>query len=261
MKTGLKYLIFITMSLLFAGLLVISGEMARKERAKKTCSGLVVEIADSSKLHFVTAKDVRSYIKEDYGTFSGKRLDSVGLRKIEESLVRHSAILSAQAWTVTDGKVHVSVTQREPVARFMTAEGGFYSDEKGYLFPLQNHYTSRVPIIDGNVPLSLSRCKNGIPVSEKERRWLEGVIELISYIGNDKVWKDAIVQISVDSDGDLVMVPRKGRELFIFGTPQDYEEKFARIKDYYSAVAPSAAADSIKYRYVTVKYRGQIICR
>jgi cell division protein FtsQ len=261
MKPVFRYMIAILVTAaVVVGLVLVCGRL-RDERSMLTCNGIVVDVADSAELGFVNKDDVIGYVAKDYGTWQGQRLDSVDLRKIESSLERHSAILSAQAWTTDDGKIHITINQRVPVARFETAEGNFYADAKGFLFPLQSHFKSSVPIIDGNVPLSLSRCKDGIPASAKEREWLGGVITMLDGLGKNKTWKDAISRISVNGDGDLVLTPREGKEKFVFGGPEDMDGKFSRMEDYYKAVLPAAEADSVQYRTVIVKYKGQIICR
>ena len=55
------------------------------------------------------------------------------------------------------------------------------------------------------------------------------------------------------------MVPRTGKEKFIFGSPHDWQDKFARMERYYRYIAP--AKEEGWYSTVNVKYPGQIICR
>ena len=74
-----------------------------------------------------------------------------------------------------------------------------------------------------------------------------------------KVWSDNISQITVLKGGDLLLVPREGRERFLFGPPTDIAAKFDRIRKYYESIAPNC--DPGTYSTVNVKYDGQIICR
>ena len=124
---------------------------------------------------------------------------------------------------------------------------------------MQEGYTSRVPIIDGAVPVHTGPGYKGQAKTAAERQWIEGIIGLVRYIEKNKTWADAIVQITVDSRGDIRLVPRTGKETFIFGAPDDWQEKFARMERYYRYIVPSK--EEGYYSTVNVKYRDQIICR
>ena len=259
MKAVWRYTIALAVTVLVVALMALLSGISRERRHLLTCSGLDIQVMDSARLNFIGKEDVRKCLDDSYGTWSGQRLDSVNLRKIETILKDRSAILTSEAYTTSDGILHIRVTQREPVVRFQGPDGGFYSDENGFLFPLQAGYTSRVPIIDGAVPVHTGAGYKGPARTAAERRWVEGIIGLVRHIEKNKAWSDAIVQITVDSRGDIVMVPRTGKEKFIFGSPDDWQDKFARMERYYRYIAPSK--EEGYYSTVNVKYRNQIICR
>ena len=259
MKVVWRYTLAVAVLVLSVVLMTVVGHAGRRERHMRTCSGIDVKVLDSTRLSFITVTDVKQCIREGYGPWLGRRLDSIGLHKIEEVLKDRSAILTSEAYTTRDGILHVRVTQREPVVRFQGPDGGFYSDENGFLFPLQSGYTSRVPIIDGQIPVRTEAGYKGQARTARERQWIEGIIGLVRYIGRNKTWAEAIVQITVDARGDIVMVARTGKERFIFGAPDDWQDKFARMERYYNTIAPSVEEGC--YSTVSVKYPGQIICR
>ena len=229
----------------------------KEQRRQKTCVGVKVEFADP--YTFVTPEDVEQYLKEGYGAYVGQRLDSIDLLKVEKVLDGKSAIMKTDAFTTPDGYLNIRLFQREPVVRFQKGGYGFYADSEGFLFPLQNNYTSRVPIIDGEIPLEVKAGFKGRPKSDKENEWLSGAIELANYISSSATWSENISQISVRPNGDLVMVPRQGKEKFIFGKLDDIPGKFWKMEKYYTSIAP--AREPGYYSSVNVKYKGQIVCR
>jgi len=252
----LTILITLAVVMLIAILSIISGQ----KRHEKTCSGVEIVVLDSLKLQFVTKEDVKNILDKDYGTFVGQRLDSVNLRKIESMLDGRSAISKSEAYTTAeDGILHIEVTQREPILMFKTTDGGFYADENGWIFPLQGNYTTNGTIIEGNIPIHVEADYKGQPKTEKEREWLSGIIDMMKYLKKNKQWEYAISRISVNEDGDLVMHPRKGKEAFVFGHPDNFADKFRRMEEYYTTIAPTK--DEGYYSTVNVKYDGQIICR
>jgi len=158
-----------------------------------------------------------------------------------------------------DGILHIDVTQRRPIVRFQRSDGGFYADKDGYIFPLQRSFASHVQIIDGKIPLAANSGYKGAIADPKEKEWFDSIMEIVNFIEKDRTWKDKIVQISVREDGDLILIPREGRERFLFGQPEDVEEKFSKMEKYYTHILPAKGEGH--YRTVDLKYKGQIVCR
>ena len=257
MKKGLRIAIVAAAACLLAFVIFLISGMNEDRQRQLTCCGVRVEFPEE--YNFVTAEDIEGYLKNEYGAYIGQRLDSVDLARVEAILGNKSAILKAEAYTTPDGFLNVKVFQREPAVRFQKGTVGFYADSEGFLFPLQDNYTSKVPIIDGDIPIAFEIGYKGEPTTDKEKEWLANVISLMNFIRESKTWSDNISQISVRHGGDLVLVPRKGKELFIFGPPVDIEDKFARIGKYYTAIVPEKGEGY--YSTVNVKFKGQIVCR
>ena len=49
-------------------------------------------------------------------------------------------------------------------------------------------------------------------------------MNLVNYIETSRTWKDKIVQIHVADNGDVALIPRKGKEMFIIGQPTSLED-------------------------------------
>lgn len=228
-----------------------------KERRLLTCNGISVEYTDDFRV--VSEEDVKQYLAKYYGAYIGQRLDSIRLDRIEEMLDTQSAVHKCQAFITDDRILHIRLIQRVPVVRFKNGSEWYYSDEKGYVFPLQSGYPARLPIIDGNVPLSIPAGYKGQLLSEKERLWMYGAIDMVQNMAKSKVWTENIAQIHVDSQGDLIMIPRQGNETFIFGSPFDAKEKLKKMGDYYKYIVPEKGKDY--YSIINLKYDNQIICK
>ena len=228
-------------------------------RAPLKCTGLNVVIADSSMNRFVSKADVKKFLDKEYGEYVGVPLDSIDLVKVEKIIDGRSAVNKSQAYVTRDGMLNVKVTQRKPVVRFQKSDGGFYADAEGFVFPLQSSYASRVQVIDGDIPLKANSGYKGEVTDEKERAWLDKVLNVVNYMENSRTWKDKIVQITVCNGGELIMVPREGTERFYFGQPDDIGNKFRKMEIYYTSIVP--AKGEKEYRVVNLEYDGQIVCR
>lgn len=254
MKKKVRLILSLAVIAASTALLIILNIANNEQRNQLTCSGLNVEFTDS--FNFVTENDIKGWIDTFYGSYVGQRLDSVKLAAIEKMLDSKSAVLKSEAYTTPDGLLNVRISQREPVVRFQKGDIGFYIDERGFIFPLQKNYSAKVPIIDGQIPVLYTDGYKGEPHNEKEARWLASVLKMVNFMKTNKIWSDNIVQMSVDGEGDLILVPREGKERFVFGYPENIEDKFSRIEKYYQYIMPEK-----EYSSVNVKYDNQIICK
>lgn len=235
---------------------VIAGKASRKELK---CTGVKITVLDSLENDFVTARDIRIFLDKEYKGYIGTALDSMDLCKVESIIDSRSAVMKSEAYVTKDGTLHINVTQRKPIVRFQKPEGGFYADAEGFVFPLQSSYASYVQIVDGDIPVNMKSGHKGMIENPAEKAWFDRVMNVVRYIDNDKNWKDRIVQINVSKGGELTLIPREGKEKFLFGQPDCIESKFEKIKKYYTAIAPNAKEKT--YRTIDLKYDGQIVCR
>ena len=222
------------------------------------CEKLEVIITDSLENNFVSADDVRMFLDRSYGQYTGVPIDSVNLLKIEKIVNGRSAVRESHAYMTKDGTLHIEVTQRRPVVRFQKKDGGFYADAQGYIFPLQSSFASHVQVIDGNIPLAANSGYKGAISDPQEKAWFENMMRVVNFIESDRIWKDKIVQISVDEGMNLILIPREGNERFLFGQPTDIGDKFRKMEKYYTHIIPAKGEGY--YRTVDLKYKGQIVC-
>ena len=222
-------------------ILLVVGNHSSEDRLRTACTGLEINILDSTSRSFVTKED------------------SVNLKKIESAIEGRSAVGTTQAYITLDGILHIDVTQRSPMVLFKTKTGGFYADENGFLFDMNDDYSEEVPVIEGDIPINVEAVRKGEPGTEKEKEWLSGILDLVRYIRHDKFWGETIAKIHVDNEENIIMTPREGKEKFIFGKPDGLKEKFSAIETYYRYIEPTK--EKGYYASVDVRYEDQIICR
>ena len=247
--------------LCFAGLWLLSAGMSARQRRTQTCQGqgkLDVVVTDSLERNFVGRADVEKWLEEEYRAYAGMPLDSVDLGRIEQIVGAHSGVREAQAWLTDDGILHVQLSQRQPVIRFDNGQYSFYADEGGFLFPVQEKDKADVPVVDGKLPVKVPKGFKGLPEDPAQQRWL---LQMVGFTKEMKgtVWEKNIVQVRVDENENLLLLPREGREQFIFGPPVRVQDKFRLMEAYYQSVAPSR--DPGYYGVVDLRYKGQLVCR
>ncbi len=259
MNKILKYILMSFIAAVIAGCMVASYIAGVQSRRPIVCKGVRIEILDSAENSFVSVADVRKFIDRSYGKIIGEPLDSLDLVKIEHIVDSRSAVRKSQAFVTRDSILRINVTQRKPIVRFQRQDGGFYADEDGYIFPLQSSYASHVQVIDGSIPLAANSGYKGAIEDKTEKEWFGRMMDIVNFIEKSSTWQDKIVQISVADDGELTLVPREGKERFLFGQPVEIQKKFKKMEMYYTHIVPRKGAGT--YSSVDVRFDGQVVCR
>ncbi len=232
-------------------------ELSAKGKKQECCVDIDVTILDSAINNFITKADVENLIKASEINPIGMERRWVALDEIELLLENRSAIRKSDAYIGADGILKVEVTQRRPLLRIQTENGGFYIDDTQYIFPLVESFTSYVPIITGDIPVKLKEGFRG-EAGYQDRKWIESVIRLGEYLDRHPIWNAQIQQINVESNGDLTFYTAVGDQKIIFGPIEDIDYKFAKLKTYYKQIVPVYGWE--RYDQVNLKFSDQIVC-
>ena len=100
---------------------------------------------------------------------------------------------------------------------------------------------------------------------KKLRKSYEDFLKLLNFVvlvEKDDFWRSEIVQIVVakgpDGVPEIELVPRTGSHTVIFGSPDDAEEKLAKLLTFYRRGLRNIGWE--EYRTINVKYKEQVVC-
>ena len=100
---------------------------------------------------------------------------------------------------------------------------------------------------------------------KKLRKSYEDFLKLLNFVvlvEKDDFWRSEIVQIVVakgpDGAPEIELVPRTGSHTVIFGSPDDAEEKLAKLLTFYRRGLRNIGWE--EYRTINVKYKEQVVC-
>lgn len=252
-------LIRIALGVLLAGTLGGAYVLGADKRNDLRCTEISIDIEDSAKLRFVTRNAVLDYLEKDYKGLEGMSADSIDLYKVESILNSRGAIKSSEAYMTNDGTLNISIIQRKPRMMFKGPDYSFYSTSDGFLLPLQPDFNEQLLTIEGNIPIGMSDCMNGRPEEPEKAEWLKRIVQLAGFINNNRVWNEKIGKIESTSSGELIILPKEGREKFLFGHPENILEKFEKIQIYYERITADKGDD--RYNVVDLRFKDQIVCK
>lgn len=255
----MKRYIIIILDIIIAGYIVFAvTSFNNPKRLVTKCTKVEIDIADETTYGFLDAKEIKAILERKGIYPMGRRLDDISPRNIE-SILNHSPFVStAQCHKTIDGHVVITVTQRSPLVRIKSERGDdYYLDENGGIMP-NSKYVSDLIIVTGEVSRTFARRYISI---------------LARVIMADDFWRNNIVQINVQHDLGIEIVPRVGDHIVFLGylplsakqSERDEEvtvfvrEKLKRLRNFYRYGLSVAGWN--KYQRIDIQYDNQIICK
>ncbi len=222
------------------GVIIFLMAFTEKKQELVNCQDFKV-IVEASANNFVDEQLVNNLLKKEDIFPIGKLRAEMEIDKIERALTNHSMIEEAHAYSDIIGNIGVDLIQRTPIVRVHSLADSFYIDDNGERMNLSDSFTARVLVISGNINLMLD----------------QELFLLARYIYNSVFWKAQIMQVFVESNGDILLIPRVGYQKIIFGKVRDIEEKFNKLKLFYKKGANEGWN---KYSEINLKFKNQVVC-
>jgi cell division protein FtsQ len=227
----------------------------------RLCTGISIDIKDSSDYHFVTKRQLLNLVYGTTGRIIGKQVKDVSVSEIESKINGLRELKEAEVYITMDGKIHVYANQRDPVMRVLPDGGGdFFVDDAGVVMRKRNLYTPRIHVVVGNVNIS-SAMLNGVSVLDTSIKHsiLKDIFYLVQYINDNSFWSAQIDQIYVDNNDQIDLIPRVGNQVIHIGTTENIEGKLRSLSAFYDKVLPEVGWN--KYSVINLEYKDQIVCK
>ena len=220
--------------------------LAFTERMDKlrTVSYIEVELMDSLESQMVSKDDVLTQINRFGYNVIGIQIDSINISGIEDAVSDISGVKSASVYYTPDEILHIRIWQRKPIARIIAGRSQYYLDEEGKIIQFNDRFTPKVLVITGNINPEFA---------------LDNLHDLSVFIREDP-FIDALVQgIHVDQKMNLEIIPRLGSHRIFFGSVDDYEWKFEKLRAFYKNALPKIGWDI--YSSIDLRYSNQVVCK
>lgn len=225
-----------------------------KKSSEKTVNNVIIKVQDEYGSHFVDENDIdRIITSNNTNIIRGKYFEEVNLKLMEKNIEQNRFVENAEVYKDHKGNILIDVIQYKPIARIVQQDGPHaYIGDKGNILPVSEKFTARVVIVDGE------NANRMLGVDYRKTEEAIAFVELIKKMNEDPFLKAQISQITFKKNGDIEMRPQVGDEVIIFGTSEDMELKFKKIKIFYKDIVQLKGYN--KYKTVNLKYKEQIIC-
>ena len=217
---------------------------------KDHCQDYVIRIKGPQDNLFIDDKDVLKILKTTLnGDIKGQRRSAFDLQHLEQQLEKSIWIKDAELYFDNHDVLHITVTEREPIARLFTVSGkSSYLDETGKLMPLSDKMSARVPVFTSFPDKIISR---------RDSTLVNNIRTAATLILHDPFWMAQVSQIDITPERNFEMTPVVGNHVVLLGDGENMDRKFHRLFVFYKNVLNQTGFD--KYKTIDVRYAGQVI--
>lgn len=213
------------------------------QQEKYPCQGVSISLEDEAS-SFVTKGEILLIINSLVDSVDGLPLKELPLYEIEKTIEQHALVKSAEAFVLPNGELKVSLAQKQPVVRVQNGQGkSYYLDVEGKPFPLSRNYTERLMIANGNIMDSMD---------------VAAVSKVANHIHQDEFWKAQIMQLHMNENKEIELIPRVGNHTILLGSAVEIEDKFEKLMLFYRKGVQQTGWN--QYSMINLKYKDQLVC-
>ncbi|WP_242446421.1 cell division protein FtsQ/DivIB [Nonlabens agnitus] len=211
---------------------------ANKRHYNREITDINISFTDYSD-PFISEDNVNKLLIQKEDSVDNRLVEKLDLNKSETRLVADPMIRAAEVSVDLNGKLHVMVEQRRPLARLL---GGLnvYLDSDNSIMPLSSEHTALVPVVLGFKP-----------------EFQEELYEFLVYLENDELLHAAVTQIVLDSKGNATLMLRSNDMRLKLGKLDKLHSKMTNFKAMLAKVEKDKAVDQIKA--MDLRFDGQVI--
>lgn len=224
------------------------------EKLNEPVDNILIKInKDDSDKKLISEKEVRAILKLELGyDASIAEIQQLNIYHLEKVLNKNERIDNAEIYLDKHNVLHVNVKQKLPIVRInVTDNSDYYLDYKGERVPVTDIY--RVPVVTGKV----HAYKEGFRENKKHN--LNAILEVAKKVHDDEFLTALVEQIHVNSENEITLVPKVGRNKILLGQVEDLDEKIYKLKTYYERGIKNIGLG--RFDELDLQIKGQVIGR
>jgi cell division protein FtsQ len=240
----------------FAWITSISGIIVLMSFISIKAAGVVctaVQVYIPGNQYFIDKDEIDNILDIKDKSLIGRKVEEINIHALENKLKVNPFIESAKVYMEMDGVIHVEVSQRQPILRVINKfDQDFYIDQHGLKIPLSANFTARVLVATGFIEELFSNR-----VDSLHNALSKDLYKTADFIRKDSLWNAQIVQMYVNANHEIELIPRVGNHRILLGNSDSLEVRFANLQAFYKQALPKVGQDA--YKVVNIKYANQVV--
>jgi len=224
--------------------------VAMQKKQTSFCTSIEIEITNQQQQSFVNKKSIEEIIRAAYNLQSTS-IKKIDIQAIEKAIEKNEWVQNADLFFDAQHKLKVLLQQRNPIARLFSLDGAtFFLDSAGKRLPVTNATLARVLVITG-FPSS------NLILSSTDSALLMQVKKISNAIAKDSILQSQIAQLNITLSGSFELSTAMGNQKIFFGDDSDIDEKFNKVKTFYTKIFTQFGVE--KYSGIDVRFKNQIV--
>jgi cell division septal protein FtsQ len=213
-------------------------------------SGKITTVSAGGAVHF-SEKEILARARVPMGAL----LDTLSLGAVRERLLTHPYVRDARVTRMYPDAVAISISERIPVASFMTNGLIRYLDADGVVLPfMPSEVPYDLPVISG-IP-ELQRTRVGEVVGNED--FFEAVSILDAALESDTSVYRLISEVDMKNGGDVLLFSSEVAVPIIFGRGEA-ERKFTILHTFWEKFVREEGPENLKY--IDLRYSDQVVAK
>lgn len=135
---------------LVIGVVICAERLTDEHVAKTTITATEIAITGGGRNPLIDREAIEEWLAMKGLTPDGGTIANTDIAAIEQAILSHSAVASANVYTTYDGRVKIDISQREPIARLRVSGYDMYLTGDGFIMPATDGRSVLVPVITGD---------------------------------------------------------------------------------------------------------------
>ena len=223
---------------------LVGGTVCSQRTDTSLCSCVHVVVVDSMHREYVDADALVSYLQSKGAYALGKAMNEIDCHKMEEVLMQHDMVRTANCYKTPFGAVQVRVTQRVPVMCVKSNDGQYLVDTDRRIMPWRSGLEQNLLVLSGAV---------------SQRAAVEEYYDFMLWLKHNAYWGKRINGMHVHSTKHVVLSQAEYSARIVLGELDGYEAKLDRLRSLYAK-----GFDQIGYpecKELDLRFAGQVVRR
>lgn len=244
MKLQLKTIFVTIAAVLVVGYVVVMSVLPEKtEQEAVKCHTVECRFTDSVQYRYISAVQVRKYLQQVGCYPVGKTLDDVRLQTIEDTLVAHPIIASADCYLSGDGTMYAELTQRKPIAHVVTNREDYFVATDRQPMPTWSTVKDAVLQVRGRLSIEQT-CGE--------------VADFALWIGQDSLYRTIVDHLACPAPHQYTLYLRGDSVQYLLGDLDCYPIQLQRLKVY---LAQRNHLPQKQRKQVDLRFDNQVVTR
>lgn len=239
-----KTIILVVIATICCVALLVGGILCSRRVDVSSCEKVQVVIEDSLSRKYVSVQELEDYLIANGCYGLGQAMDQIDCYAVEQLLLKHEMIRTADCYKTAYSALRINVTQRVPVFAFKIGEQLHLVDTDRRIMPCRCGMDTNLILLTGVI---------------NEQTIRNEYFDFVSWLLEDSYWNERIQNIHVQDPRNVILTEKGQSYRILLGTLEEYPSKLKRLHDLYAN-----AFEQIGYpecKELDLRFNGQVVER